>query len=142
MKQRSLAIVSTALGVAAFALVGLIQANPLTLTRGMPPLVEQPPKAQPEVVRRSEAPPAQQAATTTAHERPHVIELQPIHITAARRAPATASRPAAPDAAEPNANAAEREVKPLEPCTSWRELGPAYVNDGQASGVRRVRDLC
>jgi hypothetical protein len=32
--------------------------------------------------------------------------------------------------------------RPLEPCSNWRELGPAHVVEGVALDTRRVRELC
>jgi hypothetical protein len=30
----------------------------------------------------------------------------------------------------------------LAPCSAWRDLGPTYVDQGNAHGMRRVRNLC
>lgn len=60
-----------------------------------------------------------------------VIDL-PVQIIRARK-PGPATRAAAPSAAPPH--------EPI-PCSPWEEIGPMYVDDGVASGVRRVRKLC
>lgn len=33
-------------------------------------------------------------------------------------------------------------AKSLEPCSAWRDIGFHYVNEGEPSGVQRVRELC
>jgi hypothetical protein len=55
-----------------------------------------------------------------------VMELPPVVVKADAPLPATRAKA----------------VRELEPCSEWREIGPARVVDGVALDVRRVRDLC
>ena len=72
-------------------------------------------------------------STATRAPEPAPIEIEPVLITSeeARSEPARAPRPEASD-----------EAKPLSPCSDWQKLGPTYVNAGDGSGERRVRELC
>jgi hypothetical protein len=36
----------------------------------------------------------------------------------------------------------EDSERQLEPCSQWREIGPAHVVDGVGLDARRVRELC
>jgi hypothetical protein len=57
-----------------------------------------------------------------------VIELPPLYVGPARSI-----------AAPPDDDESERQ---LEPCSLWREIGPAHVVDGVGLDARRVRELC
>jgi hypothetical protein len=79
-----------------------------------------------------------------------VLELPPVVVTRPRRAAfraAPVSQQLAP-APELNFSApAEQNMtpvtpRPLRPCSGFRELGPANVDDGVPSGSVGVRDLC
>lgn len=71
------------------------------------------------------------AGTEKAHPRhvppSGVVELPPIRITASK------------SATQPEK---KQESEALQPCSEWRELGPAYVHEGAPQGTRRVRNLC
>jgi hypothetical protein len=56
-----------------------------------------------------------------------VVEVPEVRITSAK--------PAVPRETKSKSEASQ-------PCSEWRELGPAYVEDGQPRGTRRVRNLC
>ncbi len=53
------------------------------------------------------------------------LELAPIYITP-----------------RPLAVPAEKAAPALEPCSDWRDIGPAHVERGQGLDTRRVRELC
>lgn len=61
---------------------------------------------------------------------PNVLTLSPLVITgdASKAAPLSSAENLAREASVP--------------CSEWRELGPAYVTDGNPSGSIRVRNLC
>ena len=42
----------------------------------------------------------------------------------------------------PIGHAANAASPALEPCSEWRDIGPAHVEDGQGLDSRRVRELC
>jgi hypothetical protein len=44
--------------------------------------------------------------------------------------------------ASPKAPLGSDSARELEPCSNWRDLGPAHVVDGVGLDARRVRDLC
>jgi len=54
-----------------------------------------------------------------------VLELAPIVIT-----PRPVGQPV------------EKEARTLEPCSDWRDIGPAHVEQGEGLDSRRVRELC
>lgn len=59
---------------------------------------------------------------------PNVIELSPVLIAPER--PRVAPR------------ATPKPEPELAPCSDWREIGPAHVEDGVGLDARRVRELC
>ena len=126
MTERNIALSSLALGLAALGLVATIQTDPLTLTRGTPPVqvVERPLR----IIWAAEIAPlwrVPRAETSPATEPSNVLELPLQVITPLRRAAQTA-----------------REERALEPCSVWRETGPKYVTDGVPTGTKWVRELC
>jgi hypothetical protein len=124
MKERTIALSSLAVGLAALGLVAIIQTDPLTLTHGTPAVqVMEPPLGipVPELALVWDEPLTETAPAT----RPsNVLELPPVYIVPMR-----------------SASHAEQE-RTLEPCSVWREIGPKYVTDGVATGTQWVRDLC
>jgi hypothetical protein len=125
MNERSIALSSLALGLAALGLVAVIQTNPLTLTHGTPPVqvLEPPMRSQaPEIALVWSLPAAE---TASASEPSNVLELPPINIVPERSASQT-----------------EQKERSLDPCSIWREIGPKYVTDGVPTGTQWVRDLC
>jgi|SRR5688572_30312909 hypothetical protein len=54
-----------------------------------------------------------------------VLEIAPIYITP-----------------RPIGHPGENAARPLEPCSDWRDIGPAHVEAGQGLDSRRVRELC
>ena len=121
MKERIIALSSLAAGLAALGLVAGIQIDPLSLTRGAPALLVMDP---PQRVTWS-LPPQE---TATALEATPVVNVPPVYIYATR-------------SALPLAQVLEEQL-PLEPCSTWRDLGPKHVTDGIATGTHWVRDLC
>ncbi|HEX2671572.1 MAG TPA: hypothetical protein VHM25_11905, partial [Polyangiaceae bacterium] len=64
----------------------------------------------------------------------HVVDVPEVHITA--------PKPAPPPRLKQEPNELERGPNELAPCSEWRELGPAYVDQGTPQGTLRVRNLC
>ncbi|HXK19053.1 MAG TPA: hypothetical protein VNG33_14675 [Polyangiaceae bacterium] len=125
MKERNIALSSLALGLAALGLVATIHSDPLAFTHGAPSAqVTEPPRR----IQAAEIAPVWtvspiEAAPPT--QPTNGLVLPPVLITPLRRAVQT-----------------EREERPLEPCSVWREIGPKYVTDGVPTGTKWVRDLC
>ena len=123
MKERIIALGSLAAGLAALGLVAVIQIDPLALTRGAPALlVMDPPQSVPAPVAWS------LPETAPAVEATAVVDVPPVYIYATT-------------STLPLAQALEQQ-RPLEPCSTWRDLGPKYVTDGVPTGTQWVRDLC
>jgi hypothetical protein len=124
MKQRIIALSSLAAGLAVFGLVAVIQTDPLAFTHSAPAVqVLEPPLSIPfdEPALTWSSPPIESAAS----ESFNVLELPPVFIVL------QAKSPSQPD-----------DEHTLEPCSTWRELGPKYVSDGAPTGTQSVRDLC
>jgi hypothetical protein len=118
MKEAKIALASLAAGSIAIGLVAFIQVDRFAFTRG--------PQAKAEV--QAVSPPRQRQTGLASPDTP--VELPPIHIMAPPRAAQNQPRDDSPRSL------------PSQPCSEWREIGPATVVDGKASGARRVRDLC
>lgn len=121
MRQPIIAIASLLAGFAVMALVISLQREPLlwthTATAVPPPsTATQTPSAG---GRPKEQPPSEASVG--------IITLPAVKLTVER----------------PAAQAQKKLEGPvLEPCSEWREIGPAYVEQGQPRGARRVRNLC
>jgi hypothetical protein len=125
MKERIIASSSLAAGLAAFGLVAVIQTDPLAFTHRAPAVqvLESPVSIPfPELALTWSEPPIESAP---AIESINVLELPPVFIVL------PAKNPSQPDP-----------ERTLEPCSTWRELGPKYVSDGAPTGTQSVRDLC
>lgn len=121
MDQRFMAATMLMAGTGLFGVVAWIQGDRSALTTAPP---------EPESVRMDIAP-LRPADDVELEEEEPVLELPPAEITGRRRRPAPAMP--APTPSEPVLKA---------PCSPWREIGPAHVDDGVPSGTRRVRELC
>ncbi|HYJ11654.1 MAG TPA: hypothetical protein VEX18_21675 [Polyangiaceae bacterium] len=125
MKERIIALSSLAAGLAAFGLVAVIQTDPLAFTRSAPAVqVLEPPLSVPfpELALTWTEPPIESAP---ANESVKLLELPPVFIVL-------------PAQSQPQPD----DEHALEPCSTWRELGPKYVSDGAPTGTQSVRDLC
>jgi hypothetical protein len=127
------AIGSLALGAALFGTALYVQTRPLAFTQtetvaGEPAHPLRMEKAFDAGIVEPETTASPVTADSTA-----AVELAPLVVEGQRPA-----RAAAPKATR----AVERAVAPLEPCTTWRDLGPSHVVDGVALDARRVRELC
>jgi len=125
MKERIIALSSLAAGLAALGLVAVIQTDPLAFTHSAPAVqVREPPLSIPfpEPALTWSEPPIESARATESF---NVVELPPVFIVL------PAKSPSQPD-----------DERALEPCSTWRELGPKYVSDGTPTGSQSVRDLC
>jgi hypothetical protein len=125
MKQRIIALSSLAAGLAALGLVAVIQTDPLAFTHSAPAVqVLEPPLNIPflEPALTWSEPPVESPPATESF---NVVELPPVFIVL------QAKMPSQPD-----------HERTLEPCSTWRDLGPKYVSDGAPTGTQSVRDLC
>jgi hypothetical protein len=125
MKERIIALSSLAAGLAAFGLVAVIQTDPLAFTDGAPTVqVLEPPLSIPfpQLAPTWSEPPIESGPVTESFK---VLELPPVFIVL------SVQNPLQPV-----------DERTLEPCSTWRELGPKYVSDGAPSGTQSVRDLC
>jgi hypothetical protein len=120
MKERNIALASLAAGSIALGLAAFIQVDRFAFTRG--------PRATLDLHRGAPSTAPQRQSVQPTPDTP--LQLPPILITASRRSAQNQSHHDAPQKA------------PSQPCSDWREIGPATVVDGEASGTRRVRDLC
>lgn len=121
MRQPIIAVASLLAGFAVMALVISLQRDPLLWTHAATPF----------------PPPSTATQTPSARGRPNeqpsseasvgIITLPAVQLTGAR------------PAAQPQK---KLDGTALEPCSEWREIGPAYVEQGQPRGARRVRNLC
>ena len=122
MRQPIIALASILIGFGVMALVISLQRDPLAWTSAARPTAND---AKPTVASQTVAKTAPNAGTTSPAS--PVLELPEVRI----ESPISAPRPAKRDAPES-----------LEPCSEWRDIGPAYVDDGKPLGARRVRNLC
>jgi hypothetical protein len=120
MRQPIIAVASLLAGFAVMALVVSLQQDPLEWTRAGTPLPPTSHATAPSMRERPKEPPPSEPSIG-------IVTLPAVQITAAR--PAT--RPEK-----------KLEGTVLEPCSEWREIGPAYVEQGKPRGTRRVRNLC
>jgi hypothetical protein len=171
MFKQMVALASLAGGTAAAAMAMYLQYNPLSFTtpdvelqtrlysavdQSTVPVPDSMMQAAPSRASANAAAEASAAnGTTNAAPSPtsedmDVIEFPPVVVTRSRRASARvapASQQVAP-APELNFSApAEQNMtpvtpRPLRPCSGFRELGPANVDEGVPSGSVGVRDLC
>jgi hypothetical protein len=117
-------------GTAVMALVVSLQQNPMLWTHQAKLEV-------PAVTTSSIDPPAKNPPPppTASHGASvGIVTLPEVRITS------PLSRPAAHPA--PAAQPAKDGQDELAPCSEWRDLGPTYVDQGNAHGLRRVRTLC
>lgn len=124
MVQRIMTAFMLTTGAGLFGLVAWIQSDRHALTSVPAPS---------EAVQLHVAPlrPAAEAPPTEVVE--PILELPPVEVSGRRRVRAATPPAALPVAPEP---------APVVPCSPWRDIGPAHVDDGVPSGVRRVRELC
>jgi hypothetical protein len=125
MKERIIALSSLAAGLTALGLAAVIQTDPLAFTRRAPAVqVLDPPLSIPfpGLAPTWSEPPTESEPVTESF---NVLELPPVFIVL------SAQSPSQPD-----------DEHTLEPCSTWRELGPKYVSDGAPTGTQSVRDLC
>lgn len=122
MRQRIVALASMLSGLGVMALVISLQRDRLAWTSAPRPTATD---AKPAVAARTaeEAPPHPPA--TGSHSL--MLDLPEVRIESRISAPKTEKREA---------------PQSLEPCSEWREIGPAYVDHGEPLGTRRVRNLC
>jgi hypothetical protein len=121
--QRIIAGSSMLGGLALIGLVSSIQRDPLAWTSAAERSVSVP--ARPPAPKPS--PPTPPLESNSSPGLTGIVELPPVRITA--------SKPAArPEQKE--------ESEAWQPCSEWREVGPAYVDEGVPRGTRRVRTLC
>lgn len=122
MTQRIIALASMLSGLGVMALVISIQRDPLAWTSAARPTVSD---AKPAVVSQAAAKTVPTPGATSPAS--PVLELPEVRI----ESPIAVPQPAKSDAPES-----------LEPCSEWRDIGPAYVDQGKSLGARRVRNLC
>lgn len=122
MRQRIIALTSTLSGLGVMALVISLQRDPLAWTSAARPAAG---NAKPAVVSQTPEKTARSSATTSAAS--PVLELPEVRIESRISAPKAEKREA---------------PESLEPCSEWRDIGPAYVDHGEPLGTRRVRNLC
>lgn len=122
MRQRIIALTSMLSGLGVMALVTSLQRDPLAWTSAARPTATD---AKPAVGSQTaeKAPPHPPA--TSSHSL--MLELPEVRIESPISAPKAEKREA---------------PKSLEPCSEWRDIGPAYVDHGEPLGTRRVRNLC
>lgn len=121
MRQRIIAVASTVAGLAVMALVISLQRDRSMWTHAA---------AQPAPAATAVAATSAQASTKEAlppGPSVDIVTLPAVVITAS-------SPPKRPES--------KLENDALTPCSEWRELGPTYVEEGQAQGTRHVRSLC
>jgi hypothetical protein len=130
MRQQIIALASILSGAALMALVVSLQRDPLLWTRASGKSVER--------LEPAKGPRAEPVAESGPHpSRPvssHVVDVPEVHITW--------PKPAPPPRLKHELNELQREPNELAPCSEWRELGPAYVDQGTPQGTLRVRNLC
>jgi hypothetical protein len=120
------ALGSLALGAALFGTALYIQTQPLAFTQ-----IETTLEGSVEPVRGDESFDAA------------IVEPDTTLTPTATEAPAaTAPTRLSERRSQPGPAAAPKTSDPLEPCSSWRELGPSHVVDGVGLDARRVRELC
>lgn len=123
MKQKIVALTSILGGLGVMALVVSLQRDPLSWTSaGQPDPTDVSPTILPQS--KEEAPQSPLAASSASP----VLELPEVRIE---------SRLSVPQRAEQR-----KERESLEPCSEWRDIGPAYVDRGEPFGTRRIRNLC
>jgi len=122
MKQRAIALVSMLCGIGLMGMVVSIQRDPLNWTSARGSVAAFPLPAE-----TSTASPSQRKQPSPSSRDSFVLELPEVRIKSLKTVPEP-SKKAAPDS--------------LEPCSEWRDIGPAIVEDGTPLGVRRVRTLC
>lgn len=110
-------------GAALFGTSLYIQTRPLAFTQSGIDAATEPARATqaPDLPSLIEPPGDLRADTAGAH----AIELAPIYVTP-----------------RPSGHPGEKSSRPLEPCSDWRDIGPAHVEEGQGLDSRRVRELC
>jgi hypothetical protein len=124
MRQPIIAVTTMLAGAAVMALVVSLQQNPMLWTHHA--------KLEVPAVTTSTIPaPAKNpspSSTPSDEASVGVVTLPEVRITS------------------PSARAAARPAKEgqdeLAPCSEWRDLGPTYVDQGNAHGMQRVRNLC
>lgn len=116
MIAKTIALCLIPAGAAAVGVVGYMQHRPRAFTTETHIVVHAPPTTRPL---------AMPTPDTVPPEAPEVL-LQPLVVK--------------PEAPKPRV--AKKLAKAPAPCSGWRDLGYDYVNDGKASGTRRVRELC
>jgi hypothetical protein len=111
-------------GLALIALVFSIQHDPLAWTSAADRALSIPaPTTSPK-----RSPLSQPLESNSSPGPSGIVELPPVRITASSK---SAGRPEK-----------KQESKAWQPCSEWRELGPAYVHEGAPQGTRHVRNLC
>ncbi len=130
MRQQIIALASILAGAALMALVASVQRTPLLWTSASGKPVERfelakRPRA--ESVAESGPRPSRPVSSP-------VVDLPEVHITS--------QKPTAPPRMKHEPDELERRPDELAPCSEWRELGPAYVDQGTPQGTLRVRNLC
>jgi hypothetical protein len=123
MRQPIIAVTTMLAGTAVMALVVSLQRNPLLWTHRAKLEV-------PAVTSTSVAPlknPLPSPAPSN-EASGRVVTLPEVRITSPSSRPAARLPKEGPDE--------------LAPCSEWRDLGPTYVDQGNAHGMRRVRNLC
>jgi hypothetical protein len=122
MRQRIIALTSLLSGLGVMALVVSLQHDPLAWTSAARPTAsDAKPTAVSQTAERTAHNPA--AANSTSP----VLELPEVRIESRISVPKAEKREA---------------PESLEPCSEWRDIGPAYVDHGEPLGTRRVRNLC
>lgn len=130
MRQQIIALASILSGAALMALVASLQRNPLSWTRASGKSME---RVEPANILRAE-PVAESGPHPSRSVSSHVVDLPEVHVTS--------QKPAPPPRLKHEPNEFERGPSELAPCSEWRELGPAYVDQGTPQGTLRVRNLC
>ena len=116
MNKKLVTAASFALGGAGVVLVGYLSANPLAFTH-----------------------PVEFPFTSAS-------ALAPARVTEPRAAVAPSNALVFPDVTITGSmgsmRSSRKSLNKLEPCSEWRDLGPAYAITERAPGIHRVRQLC